>query len=265
MSASESMCECMTSEGGALMGPRSDGGQCTTTVPAPADEEVAHGRVLARDVRRAELVDAAVRVIVRDGPHASMAQMAAEAGVSKPILYRYFCDRADLVDAVAEQTLAEVDVALARVSRGRGSVRCLVRSVIDTYLELIERNASVYRFLMSSATVETLDEQLILNRYVRATGARVAEVLGEALDHAGLDIGPSEVWGIGISGMVHTVGSWWLESNPTPRETVATYLTSLIVDGLPIRDMPRLASSTVDIGRDGLGDDRVPLTIGGAW
>jgi|GEM_PF-5661846 len=229
------------------------------------DELVAHDRLQARDARRAELVEAAVRVIVREGPSASMAQMAAEAGVSKPVLYRYFCDRADLMDAVAEQTLADVDAALARVSLTGGSVRCVVESIIDTYLGFIECNAAVYRFLVSGGPIEAADDQLILNRYVRATGTRVAAVLGGVLAEAGLDVGPSEVWGFGISGMVHTVGSWWIEGSDLSRERVRTYLTALVVDGLPTRDDPLLDRSTAGAGRALLGVTRVPMPIGGRW
>jgi len=187
-----------------------------------------------RDVRRVELIEAAIRVIVREGPCASMAQMAAEAGVSKPILYRHFCDRADLVAAVAEHTLADVDDALARAPESGGSARNLVGSIIDTYLDFIERNAAVYRFLMHRTTLDALDDQVILNGYVRLTGQRVASLLEETLRAAGRDVGPSEVWGIGISGMVHAVGAWWLEGGDLTRDQLRAHVTDLIVDGLPL-------------------------------
>jgi len=241
-----------------------DGSQSTRGSTPPTDDDVAHGRLQSRDVRRAELVEAAVRVIIREGPNASMAQMAAEAGVSKPILYRYFCDRADLVDAVAAHTLADIDAALARVSWERGSVRAIVESVVDTYLGFIEGNAPVYRFLISAAAIEAVDDQMIVNRYVRATGTRVAAVLCEALGLAGRDTGPSEVWGFGISGMVHTVGSWWLESGALSREVVCSYLTALVVDGLPTAERP-LPGHTTIIGCDVPGIGRVPMPVGGAW
>nr|MBO2503962.1 TetR family transcriptional regulator [Thermoanaerobacterales bacterium] len=40
-----------------------------------------------RSERRAELLDAAERAIRRTGPKASMDEIAAEAGITKPILY----------------------------------------------------------------------------------------------------------------------------------------------------------------------------------
>src|SRR5688572_28110997 len=69
-----------------------------------------------RATRRAELMEAAVRAIRRDGPLVSMDAIAAEAGVTKPIVYRHFGDRVGLASALAEQygaaLVAELDEAL---------------------------------------------------------------------------------------------------------------------------------------------------------
>src|SRR6476620_9839609 len=53
-----------------------------------------------REARRAELVEAAVAAIDEHGPTASIADIAVSAGVSKPVLYRYFSDKDDLYRAV---------------------------------------------------------------------------------------------------------------------------------------------------------------------
>ena len=53
--------------------------------------------------RRREFVDAALRVLEVQGPDLPMEAVAAEAGVTKPVLYRYFQDKSALVDALGER------------------------------------------------------------------------------------------------------------------------------------------------------------------
>ena len=50
--------------------------------------------------RRNELVDGTLEAIRRRGSNVSMDEIAAEIGVSKTVLYRYFVDKNDLTTAV---------------------------------------------------------------------------------------------------------------------------------------------------------------------
>ena len=60
------------------------------------------------EARRAELADAAIRAIRAIGADASMADIAAEAGISKPVLYHHFGDKAGLAAAIADRFLVEL-------------------------------------------------------------------------------------------------------------------------------------------------------------
>jgi AcrR family transcriptional regulator len=63
-----------------------------------------------RDVRRAHLLEAAGRVFARLGyDQASVEDIAFEAGIGKPTLYRYFPGKEALFEAVFEQTLDELE------------------------------------------------------------------------------------------------------------------------------------------------------------
>jgi AcrR family transcriptional regulator len=68
-------------------------------------------RPWADDAARARLLEAAIRCVARDGmAGANVAAVAAEAGVSRPTVYRYFDDRQELVEATlmhAGRDLAE--------------------------------------------------------------------------------------------------------------------------------------------------------------
>jgi AcrR family transcriptional regulator len=56
--------------------------------------------------RREQVLDAALRVIVEAGNfHVTMEAVAAEAGVTKPVVYDYFANRAELIAALLDREL----------------------------------------------------------------------------------------------------------------------------------------------------------------
>ena len=89
----------------------------------------------AAERRRRELLEAADRVVLRDGPEASMNAIAAEAGITKPILYRHFGDKGGLyralakrhTDALLDALRAALDAPAERRGPGRGHARHLSR------------------------------------------------------------------------------------------------------------------------------------------
>ena len=219
--------------------PRRSTGRTTSGAGSrAASTDLETDRLSRRSTQRAHLIESAITVIKREGPAASMDQMAAQAGVTKPILYRHFSDRAGLVKAIAEFAFSEVSVGLEGALHANATPRDLVESTIDTYLVFIESDPDVYRFLVQRGVSEA---GVSINDYIWRTSRQVAMVLGEALRAAGLDSGPAEAWAFGIVGMVHASGDWWLERGTMPRARLTEYLTSLVCDGLP--DLSALGSA----------------------
>jgi AcrR family transcriptional regulator len=188
-----------------------------------------HDRSTRRAARRVELLDAAVRAIRRDGPSVSMDVIAAEAGVTKPIVYRHFGDRVGLASALAEQfgaaLVGELDAALSQDLPPDQ----LLRATIDTYLAFVERDPQLYSFLVGRLGVPNND---VANGLITQVGTRVALALGEQLRALGIDSGPAEPWAFGIVGMVHLAGDWWLERRTMTRARLVDDITSLLWHGL---------------------------------
>ena len=80
------------------------------------DEQAPDGRRLRwiehRAQRRAAFVTAGTVAIDRYGPEASAEQIAEAAGVSRTVLYRYFRDREDLRQAIADEAVAALVASL---------------------------------------------------------------------------------------------------------------------------------------------------------
>ena len=188
-------------------------------------------RAARREKRRGELLDAAIVAIRRDGEAASMEAIAAEAGVTKPIIYKHFGDRSGLSAAIGERFSGELVGAIeAALAHTELEPQQLLRSTIDTYLRFIEQDPQLYRFLVASLRVPAAANDQ--TGIVAAVGQRVALVLGEVLRANGRDSGAAEPWAFGIVGMVHLAGDWWVERRTMPRETLADYLTVLLFEGL---------------------------------
>jgi AcrR family transcriptional regulator len=189
-------------------------------------------RDLRKAARREELLDAAVRSIRRLGPDVSMEDIAGEAGITKPILYRYFGDRAGLTAGVAarfaELLLQRLRAALASA----GAPRELVAATIDAYLGFVEAEPHLYRFLLRDGAVAEPGSEATLSSFVRQVAQEVAVVLGEQLRAAGRDSGAAEPWAFGIVGMVHQAGDWWVDRQTMPRSRLVEYLTTLLWSGL---------------------------------
>jgi AcrR family transcriptional regulator len=200
------------------------------TVPERVDPRAE--RSARREARRAELLDAARSAIRREGAAASMEVIAAEAGITKPILYKHFGDRSGLAEALAHDF---VDGLMQELSRALGSdvdPEELLRTTIDTYLAFVEADPQIYRFLVQSALAGPAGVASALTGVIPEIGRRVVLVIGEGLGAAGLDTGPAEPWAFGIVGMVHLAGDWWVDRRTMSRARLVEYLTRLLWDGM---------------------------------
>jgi AcrR family transcriptional regulator len=195
------------------------------TVASPTQTRDAERR---RERRRAELLDAADEVICRNGPAVSMDAIAAEAGVTKPILYRHFGDKEGLYEALAQRY---VDQLMGELDSGSsaGDARARLAARIDAYLSYVERNPQRYRFLLGAA--EQPRTSVIVaefrERRVNACAARAEE----SLRRAGLDPEIAEPWAHAVCGMIRSAGIWWLETRSLPRGRLVEHLTTLLWEG----------------------------------
>ncbi|MFJ2439426.1 MULTISPECIES: TetR family transcriptional regulator [unclassified Streptomyces] len=191
--------------------------------------------------RRRQLLEAADRVVLRDGPHASMNAIAAEAGITKPILYRHFGDKGGLYRALAKRhTDALLDALRAALDAPAGR-RERVEATLDTYLAAIEARPQVYRFLMHPAEDTQLPEQgFDVGRHSAPLLRRLGEELAKVIEER-VDLGPdseqlARVWGHGIVGMMHGAGDWWLGERPCPRAQLVRSLADLLWGRLAAAD-----------------------------
>jgi AcrR family transcriptional regulator len=195
------------------------------------EREPIAARTPARDARRTALVAAAFRAIARHGADVSMEQIAAEAGITKPILYRHFGDKNGLVGAVTLRYLDELRSALARVP-GSLALRERTQAQFELGLAYLEKRPGLLHFVdrqhgfRASETWEGEHVEGLLQIVRGLVAAR------------GLDPRVAAPWAHGIGGLIMgTVLAWLRErevarGGALPREEMAHAATALLFDGV---------------------------------
>jgi AcrR family transcriptional regulator len=181
-----------------------------------------------RAQRRQEFVGAALRVLAAQGPELPMDAVAAEAGVTKPVLYRYFADKAALVEALGEFSSA---VLLDRLLPAIGSdspALARIRDAVGAYFAVIDEYPNLYWLLARQTDAYCGPDADPVHRNKEFIAASLSAVIGDYLRAYGLDSGAAEPWGYGLTGLVQSTGEWWMNRRSMSRAHVVEYLTTLI-------------------------------------
>lgn len=188
-------------------------------------------RQTRRAGRRAEMVAAAIDAVRAHGAGVSVAEIAARAGITKPVLYRHFADRADLQRAVGERAAEMLMERVVPALAAELDPRAQVAAIVDAFLAGIEDEPELWRFVVHNPAERGPGAEIVDD--AREHIARLLTTLiGDRLRAAGHDSGGAEVWAHGLVGMVESAGDWWLERRTMSRSAVAGYLTTLIWGGL---------------------------------
>ncbi|SFQ18146.1 DNA-binding transcriptional regulator, AcrR family [Amycolatopsis arida] len=188
-----------------------------------------------RVARRKEFVEAALRALDEHGPDLGMDHVAAAAGVTKPVLYRHFEDKADLFVALGqrgteillERLIPAINTELAPLPR--------IRMAIDAYFTVIEEHPNLYRLLVRKSFAEKPVDSDIVAEDKELIATALTALFGDYMRMFGMDSGAAEPWAYGVVGMVQNTGDWWLERRSMSRDSVVEYLTQIIwaaIDGL---------------------------------
>jgi AcrR family transcriptional regulator len=175
--------------------------------------------------RRNELVDGTLEAIRTQGRDVSMDEIAAEIGVSKTVLYRYFVDKNDLTTAVMmrfAQTTLIPNMAAALSAHLDGFE--LTREIIRVYVETVAAEPEIYPFVFANSSAS---KSKVVADSERIIAGMLAVMLRRRMQQDDLETKGVEPWAYMIVGGVQLATHSWMSHRRISSNELIDYLTML--------------------------------------
>ena len=201
----------------------------------PADDDRRGGRPLGRvrmsgPQRREQLLDVGRTVFAERGfDAATVEEVAARAGVSKPVVYGHFGGKEGLYAAVVEREMARLYRQVIDALNG-GHPRELLEQAARAFLDYVARETDGFRILVRGSGVGSSSGTL--TTLLSDVAAQVADILGEEFKSRGYSAARAAMYAQMLVGMVALTGQWWLEVREPPADEVVAHVVNLAWNGL---------------------------------
>jgi len=177
-------------------------------------------RRLPPDQRRAVIAEAAGRLFGERGYDGTrLDDVAAAAGVTKPILYRHFADKERLYLALLERHRDDLD---RFVVPAEGALEERVRAVLEVWLSYVEARAYAWRMLFRDTGGGPAVQAFRVEVHARARAVLAGMIGALAADIPEREREPlGELLSMGMASLV----LWWTEERSVERADVLDALT----------------------------------------
>ncbi|MEU7024850.1 TetR/AcrR family transcriptional regulator [Streptomyces sp. NPDC046203] len=189
--------------------------------------------------RREQLLDIGRTLFAAKGfEGTSVEEIAAKAGVSKPVVYEHFGGKEGLYAVVVDREMRQLlDMVTGALTAGHP--RELLEQAAFALLDYIERYTDGFRILVrdspagqSTGTFASLISDI---------ATQVEDILGLEFKARGFDPKLAPLYAQALVGSVALTGQWWLDVRKPKKAEVAAHLVNLAWHGLDgLEQKPRL-------------------------
>lgn len=133
---------------------------------------------LPADQRRRQLLDIACRTFADRGFHAAaMDDIAAAAGVTKPVLYQHFTSKRALFTEVLDDVGGQLLANLATATAGATSGRERVEEGFHAYFRFVTENEAAFRVLFGAAARNDPEFAAIVDRVLGDVATAISQLI----------------------------------------------------------------------------------------
>ena len=184
--------------------------------------------------RRQQLIEVGRALFAEKGfEGTTVEEIAASAGVSKPVLYEHFGGKEGLyavvVDREIQSLLGQITDALTQPAGGQHA-RILLEAAAMALLDYIESSTDGFRILVRDSPPGQSTGSFA--SLISDIASQVEHILAAEFKRRKLDPKTAPLYAQMLVGMVAIPGGWWLDSRRMKKEDVAAHLVNLAWNGL---------------------------------
>lgn len=180
--------------------------------------------------RRQQLLDVGRTLLAERGFEAtSIEEIAARAGVSKPVVYQHFAGKEGLYAVVVDREMRALLDRITGALTG-GHPRLLLEQAALALLTYIEEQTDGFQILLRDSPV--LSTAGNFSSLLNDIASKVEHILAEEFKARGFQTKLAGLYSRALVGMVALTGQWWLEARKPKRNQVAAHLVNLAWNGL---------------------------------
>ncbi|OKJ28151.1 TetR/AcrR family transcriptional regulator [Streptomyces sp. CB01580] len=189
--------------------------------------------------RREQLLDIGRTLFADKGfEGTSVEEIAARAGVSKPVVYEHFGGKEGLYAVVVDREMRRLlDMVTGALTAGHP--RELLEQAAFALLDYIETYTDGFRILVRDSPVAQSTGTFA--SLISDIATQVEDILGLEFKARGFDPKLAPLYAQALVGMVALTGQWWVNARRPKKAEVAAHLVNLAWHGLEnLESKPRL-------------------------
>jgi AcrR family transcriptional regulator len=180
--------------------------------------------------RREQLLDIGRRLFAERGlDGTSIEEIAAQADVSKPVVYEHFGGKEGLYAVVVDREVERFVAMATRLLSGEDRMEKFEVAAVEL-LRYIQDNSDGFRILVRDSNPSSGSGTFA--SLISDIASQVEYILGDVLKDRGYDPKLAPMYAQMLVGMVAFTGQWWLDARKPELEEVAAHLVNLAWNGL---------------------------------